>query len=98
MTSPFKTVYFRIYFLQNYRSYNHEKVPNISKMIFVINMFIVASLPVLFSYGSHSNTKTNKMSYLKIYVHFKLVLPENQKCNYLNSLLHIAKFYTEPTL
>ena len=33
-----------------------EQVPNESKLIYVINIFIVASWCLLFSHGSHLNT------------------------------------------
>ena len=58
VTSPFKSVYFQTLLqkllAQNYRSYNHEKIPNESN-----NIFIVAPLYILFSYCSHLNTKAN---------------------------------------
>ena len=34
-------------------------VPNESKLTYTINIFIVASCCILFSYGSHLNTNTN---------------------------------------
>ena len=36
-----------------------KNVPNERKLIYAINIFIVASLCLLFSYGSHLNTTTN---------------------------------------
>ena len=35
-----------------------ERVPNKSKLIYAINIFIVASWCLLFSHGSHLNKKT----------------------------------------
>ena len=37
-----------------------KKVLNESRLIYAINIFIVASWYVLFSHGSHLNTKTNQ--------------------------------------
>ena len=36
-----------------------KKAPNESKLIYAINIFIVVSLCLLVSYGSHLNTQTN---------------------------------------
>ena len=63
VTSPFKLALFQI-FCKNYcrkttEATIMEKVPNESKLIYAINKFIVASWCLLFSHGSHLNTKTN---------------------------------------
>ena len=73
-----------------------KKVPNERKLIYAINNFIVASWCLLFSYCSHLNTTTNlngifgdvnfsvngnREILLKIYVHFKQDLLENQNYN-----------------
>ena len=70
-----------------------KKVPNERKLIYAIYNFIVASLCLLFSYCSHVNTTTNlngifgdvnfsvngnRKLLLKMYVHFKRDLLENQ--------------------
>ena len=62
-TSPFKSMYFQI-FWQNYcrktiEATTAKKVPNERKLIYAIYNFIVASWCVLFSYCSHLNTTTN---------------------------------------
>ena len=63
VTSPFKSMYFKIFWQkllsQNNRSYNREKIPNEHKLIYAIYNFIVASWCLLFSYGSHLNTTTH---------------------------------------
>ena len=63
VTLPLKSMYFQMFckklLPKNYRSYNFEKVPNESKLIYAINIFIVASRFLLFSYGSSLNAKTN---------------------------------------
>ena len=73
-----------------------KKVPNERKMIYAIYNFIVASWCLLFSYCNHLNTTTNlngnfgdvnlgvngnRESLLKMYVHFKRDLLENQNYN-----------------
>ena len=63
VTSPFKLVYFQS-FCKNYCRKTIEasiinKVLNKSILIYAINIFIVASWCLLFSHGSHLNTKTN---------------------------------------
>ena len=73
-----------------------KKVPNEQKLIYAINNFIVASLCLLFSYCSHLNMTTNlngifgdvnfsvngnREILLKMYVHFKRDLLENQNYN-----------------
>ena len=78
-----------------------KKVPNESKLIYAINIFIVASRFLLFSYGSNLNAvfgDVNVSVYgnsdvLKFTFTFKCVLLENQKCNYFNHLLYIAALY-----
>ena len=62
-TSPFKSMYFQI-FWQNYcrktiEATTAKKVPNERKLIYAIYNFIVASWCLLFSYCSHLNTETN---------------------------------------
>ena len=42
----------------NNRSYNHEKIPNESKLTYGKDIFSVASFCLLFLYGSHLNTNT----------------------------------------
>ena len=37
----------------NIRSYNHEKIPNESKLTYAKDIFSVASFCLLFLYGSH---------------------------------------------
>ena len=63
VTLPLKSVYFQMFckkiLSKNYRSYNFEKVPNESKLIYAINIFIVASRFLLFSYGSNLKANTN---------------------------------------
>ena len=58
-----KSMYFQMFckkiLSKNYKSYNFEKVPNESKLIYAINVFIVASRFLLFSYGSNLNANTN---------------------------------------
>ena len=56
VTSPFKSVCFQI-FCKNYCRKTTKKVPNESKLIYTINIFIVASCYILFSYGSHYKLK-----------------------------------------
>ena len=73
-----------------------KKVPNERKMIDARYNFIVAAWCLLFSYCSHLNTTTNlngifgdvnfsvngnRESLLKMYVHFKRDLLENQNYN-----------------
>ena len=63
ITSPFKSMYFQI-FWQNYcrktiEATTAKKVPNERKLIYAIYNFIVASWCLLFSYCSHLNTTTN---------------------------------------
>ena len=45
-----------------------KKVPNERKLIYAVYKFIVASLCLLFSYGSHLNTTTNLNGILFGYV------------------------------
>ena len=57
-------MYFQIFFCKNYCRKTIEatavkKVPNERKLIYAIHNFIVASLCLLFSYGSHLNTTIN---------------------------------------
>ena len=64
VTSPFKSLYYQIFFGKNYCRKTIEatavkKVPNERKLIYSIYNFIVASFCLLFSYGSHLNTTTN---------------------------------------
>ena len=73
-----------------------KKVPNEQKLINAIYNFIVASWCLLFSYCSHLNTTTNlngiygdvnfsvngnREILLKMYIHFKRDLLENQNYN-----------------
>ena len=73
-----------------------KKVPNKRKLIYAIYNFIVASWCLLFLYCSHVNTTTNLNGIfgdvnfsvngnpeilLKMYVHFKRDLLENQNYN-----------------
>ena len=73
-----------------------KKVPNERKLIYAIYNFIVASWCLLFSYCGHLNTMTNlngifggvnfsvkgnREILLKMYVHFKRDLLENQNYN-----------------
>ena len=62
-TSPFKSMYFQI-FWQNYcrktiKATTVKKVPNERKLIYAIYNFIVAYWCLLFAYCSHLNTTTN---------------------------------------
>ena len=62
VTSPFKSMYFKI-FCKNYcrktiEATTVKKVSNESKLIYAIYNFIVASWCLLFSYGSHLNMTT----------------------------------------
>ena len=64
VTLPLKSMYLQMFYKKllskNYRNYNFEKkVPNESKLIYAINIFIVASRFLLFSYGSNLNANTN---------------------------------------
>ena len=60
VTSPFKSMYFQISCKKCCRSTIEatmmKKTPNESKLIYAINIFIVVSLCLLISYGSHLKT------------------------------------------
>ena len=63
VTLPLKSMYFQM-FCKNYCPKTIEatilkKVPNESKLIYAINIFIVASRFLLFSYSSNLNANTN---------------------------------------
>ena len=63
VTPPLKSMYFQISCKNSCRT-NIEatmmkKSPNESKLIYAINIFIVVSLCLLITYGSHLNTQTN---------------------------------------
>ena len=64
VTPPFISMYFQIYCKNSCRTTIEatmmKKAPNESKLIYAIDIFIVVSLCLLISYGSHLNTQTNK--------------------------------------
>ena len=63
VTPPFKSIYFQISCKNSCRTTIEvtmmKKAPNESKLIYAINIFIVVSLCLFISYGSHLNTQTN---------------------------------------
>ena len=63
VTPPFKSMYFQISCKNSCRTTIEatmmKKAPNKSKLIYAIGIFIVVSLCLLISYGSHLNTQTN---------------------------------------
>ena len=63
VTPPFKPMYFQISCKNSCRTIIEatmmKKAPNESKLIYAIGIFIVVSLCLLISYGSHLYTQTN---------------------------------------
>ena len=63
VTPPFKSMYFQISCKNSCRTTIEatmmKKAPNESKLIYAIDIFIVVSLCLLISYGSHLNTQPN---------------------------------------
>ena len=59
VTLPFKSMYFQISCKNSCCTTMMKKAPNESKLIYAIDIFIVVSLCLLISYGSHLNTQTN---------------------------------------
>ena len=108
VTSQFKSIYFQI-FCKNYCRKTTEAtimkiVSNETKLIYAINIFILATWCLLLSYGNHLNIKMSFFNDVNVSVngnghnHFKIIQPENQKCNYFMFLLYIAIFYLIFTL
>ena len=64
VTPPFKSMYYQISFKNSCRTTVEatimKKAPNESKLIYAIDIFIVVSLCLLISYGSHLNTQIKK--------------------------------------
>ena len=63
VTPPFKFMYFQISCKNSCRitieATMMKKAPNESKLINALDIFIIVSLCLLISYGSHLNTQTN---------------------------------------
>ena len=63
VTPPFKSMYFQIFCKNSCRTTIEatmmKKAPNARKSIYAIGIFIVVSLCLLISFGSHLNTQTN---------------------------------------
>ena len=85
-----------------------KKVPNERKLIYSIYNFIVASWCLLFSYCSHLSTTTNlngifggvnfsvngnREILLKLFVHFKRDLLENQNYNLFLYVIVYGEMY-----